>query len=239
MKKGILSMLIIGTGMGIGLLATNPSITEAATFSSPTKTTANNPSQSINSAQNLTNSDIKKITPYIMVENNTYKLNPSINNTTISKDRIAIAKQMIATSNDQIKKEHLIINEATKEALPYFQFNNYAAYDRNYTVSRFWWGHRYYFTSNISVSRGARHFRNISSDLMNGSLFLDAVGDVTSDLNEYVFVTANVLSYGVSYVAGRYTDLASGLISYNRHHKHNQIYADVPYSLKYSFHILH
>lgn len=33
--------------------------------------------------------------------------------------------------------------------------------------------------------------------------------------------------------------LARGLVRYNNRHTHSQIYADVPYSLRYSFHILH
>ena len=113
-----------------------------------------------------------------------------------------------------------------------------AAYNKNYTTKAFWWGKRYYFTSNIAVTRGARYFRHIASLRNDQSLFLSALGDSIAYASPYATLAANVASMGVGYVAGQYNGAASALVSYNNRHRHNQIYLDMNRTFQYSLHIL-
>lgn len=147
---------------------------------------------------------------------------------------------MLNTSNQEVKNSNEIIDPETKEMISHYNspFIVMAAYNKNFTTKAFWWGKRYYFTSNIAVTRGADYFRHIASLRDDQSLFLSALGDSIAYASPQATIAANIASMGVSYIAGQYNGAASALVSYNNRHRHNQIYLDMNRTFQYSLHIL-
>lgn len=187
----------------------------------------------------LSQEQIDEFDQFVTVNNNQYILSSRANNIFSSED-VKTVKEMLNTSNQEIKSNNELIDPESKEiiARDNSPFIVMAAYNKNYTTKAFWWGKRYYFTSNIAVSRGAKYFRHIASLRNDQSLFLSALGDSIAYASPYATLAANVASMGVSYVAGQYNGAASALVSYNNRHRHNQIYLDMNRTFQYSLHIL-
>lgn len=182
---------------------------------------------------------IDKFDQYVTVTDNQYVLNSDVSNK-FSKSDILTVKNMLISTNTEIRKSNEIIDPETKEifATTGSPFLVMAAYNKNYTTKGFWWGKRYYFTSNSAVNKGAKYFRHVSSLRYNDSLFLSALADSIAYASPYATLAGNVASMGVSYVSSQYNGAASALISYNNKHKHNQIYLDMNKTFQYSLHIL-
>lgn len=187
----------------------------------------------------LSQQTINQFDQYVTVVNNRFVLNQTaIYN--FSAGEVSVVKKMLNTSNQEVKENNEIIDPNTKEIINQSAdpFIVMAAYNKNYTTKAFWWGKRYYFTSNIAVTRGARYFRHIASLRNDQSLFLSALGDSIAYASPYATLAANVASMGVGYVAGQYNGAASALVRYNNRHRHNQIYLDMNRTFQYSLHIL-
>lgn len=187
----------------------------------------------------LSQEQIDQFDKFVVVKDNSYVLDSKVNQN-FSTNEVLVVKEMLNTSNREVKNNNLIIDPDTKEILDQnaSPFVIMAAYNKNYTTKAFWWGKRYYFTSNIAVTRGARYFRHIASLRNDQSLFLSALGDSIAYASPYATLAANVASMGVGYVAGQYNGSASALVSYNNRHRHNQIYLDMNRTFQYSLHVL-
>lgn len=130
------------------------------------------------------------------------------------------------------------IDTESKEIYTPVKYFSFAVHKSNYTTKTFWWGKRYYFTSNEAVKRGAAHFRKIANDRGNDSIFWSAVGDAVAYISPWYTLAANLASLGVQGVANRFNRAASDLVSYNNKHRKNRIYLDFNFSCQYSLHIL-
>lgn len=232
-KKGAIAIL------GLQLLTVftiSGGIVNAETLNNTTKNTRKVVKQD---QVKLSQNTIDDFDKYITIKNNSYILNSNVD-TIFPEDEVSTVKDMLSSANEEIKKHHEIIDPSTKEIvnLNTSPFIVMAAYNKNYTTKAFWWGKRYYFTSNIAVNRGAKYFRHISSLRYNDSLFLSALGDSIAYASPYATLAANVASMGVGYVAGQYSAAATALVKYNNRHRHNQIYLDLNRTFQYSLHIL-
>lgn len=175
---------------------------------------------------------------YVRVENNQYIFDESDAKKVLSDEDVKAIKQEIDDKNKQILNDKLKIDSETKEILPQRRLYRVAAHSKNYTTKNFWWGKRYYFTSNEAVTRGAKHFRKIANDRGNDSLFWSAVGDAVAYISPWYTLAANLASLGVQGVANRFNSAASALVAYNNKHRKQKIYLDFNFSCQYSLHVL-
>lgn len=175
----------------------------------------------------LNESIIKKADQYIYVSDNQYRLRSS-DDLKLDSDQISLINKTLEKSNENIIAQKLIIDPETKIAFPSGQGQRLlsrAAYNKNYTYKNFWWGTRYYFTSNAAVEQLAHNFNQKANILTAGGI----LGGVVS-------VGSVVAIAGAT--AWFFNKMASDLRYYNSTHVHNQIYMDLNMSLSYSFHIL-
>lgn len=98
-------------------------------------------------------------------------------------------------------------------------------WQKNYTSASFWWGTRYYFTSNQAVVQ-------MQAEHANNALAWGAVGAI-----------GGAISGGVTFIAGEataiyFTKQANDLSYYNARHRHHRIYMDVTATGIYSLHVL-
>lgn len=178
--------------------------------------------QSSNSQNNkLDESTINYVNQFISVVDNQYVLNlPS--DSSLTPDQVAAIKDLVQKSNDNVKQKNLLIDTTTKVAnskVPKITLR--AAYNKHYTYANFWWGTRYYFTSNAAVEEFSYQFQNYGILLGVAGVAGGALGAIIG---------------GVS--AGYFTKIALDLEHYNALHNKNQIYLDLGYNLVYSCHIL-
>lgn len=187
----------------------------------------------------LSQSVINEIDGYISVKNNQFILSPVAKSNFNAQD-ISLVDKIIAGVNNEVIKDNNFIDPNTKEIIDRNgqYFNSFAAYNKNFTTKRFWWGKRYYFTSNIAVKRGAAYLRKVGNSRYNLSIFLGAIGDSVGYVYPGWAAFANLTGLTVSAAADQYFNAASGLIKYSRRHKHDQIYMDFNHFCQYSFHVL-
>lgn len=173
----------------------------------------------------LSESVINYADQYISVVNNQYVLNlPS--NSDLSTDQIVAIKNTIAESNINIVTQGLVIDPITRIAnIAIPVITPRAAYNKNFTYKNFWWGTRYYFTSNAAVEQLAHNFDQKAQTLMVGGI----IGGVASAGSAVAVAGVGSLFF---------SKMASDLRYYNSTHIHNQIYMDLNMALSYSFHIL-
>lgn len=116
-----------------------------------------------------------------------------------------------------IKQQHGVINPETKEVMTITTFVS------GLSTKWFWWGERYYFTSNAAVA-------NVSHRMRNQADTLAGLG-----------VLGTVLSSGTAAVVGGsaaiyFNNVANNLDYYNSIHIHSHIYMDMGYSDYYTLH---
>lgn len=170
----------------------------------------------------LTESQIKKVDPYVMVVNNRYQLRSDATSTFGSKELNEV-QQMLNKANENVTNNHLTIDPVSKSTAQ--NINTRAAWNQHYTYTNFWWGSRYYFTSNAAVDE-------MVSDLGNITFGFDVAGTIGT-----LFTGGGAAA--VATTASMYfSSMSAYLQLYNNSHRHNQIYMDVNYAGDYSCHIL-
>lgn len=149
---------------------------------------------------------------YVSVVNNQFVLSiPSSAN--VSNDLVAKAQEMVNKSNQSITKNHSVVNANT--IMPNPIFASKAAWHSYYTYTNFWWGTRYYFTSNAAVTQLVNEFNNYAAALTVGAVaLLGGLG------------------------AAHFTKVANDLNYYNSTHSQNQIYMDMNGAGAYDMHVL-
>lgn len=139
-------------------------------------------------------------------------------------------KNQLNTVNNNIKENGLIIDPDTKEIVKYSPYIMFAAGVRGANrlssgcyVYVFWWGARFYFTSNAAVS----WFRG---KLSTGSSIASLASAVS-------LATGHGITSTLTKTLGMYADsMSNRLNNYNKAHKHSKIYMDVNFGSIYSFH---
>lgn len=134
------------------------------------------------------------------------------------------------STNKEIKNNDFIIDPETKAIVKYSPYINFAASvpgaarlrDGCY-VRWFWWGFRFYFTSNAAVSWFRGILGGASSGATIGSLVVGATG--------------NALPAATIEAFGMYSDsMSRDLYNYNANHRNSKIYMDLNGVFQYSFH---
>lgn len=137
-------------------------------------TTSNLSNKSKDQSQDkaISQEKIDQFDQFVTVNNNQYVLSSKVNDIFSVQD-IKTVQEMLNTSNQEVKNSNEIIDPETKEIISHYNspFIVMAAYNKNFATKAFWWGKRYYFTSNIAVTRGADYFRHIASLRNDQSLF--------------------------------------------------------------------
>ncbi|MFC6164212.1 hypothetical protein ACFP3T_05950 [Lactiplantibacillus dongliensis] len=173
-------------------------------------------------ATGLTESQIQKINPYVTVLNNRYQLNHTASGA-FNKQELKQIKLSISQANKTVIEQHLTIEPVTKSTVSIPESK--AAWNSHYTATNFWWGTRYYFTSNAAVAEMTNELSNIEYGFdvagVIGTLFTDGGA-------------AAVATTATAY----FNSMSIYLNHYNNNHRHNQIYMDVNYSGGYSCHVL-
>lgn len=213
MKKAVVFSLLLPMTMAT-LLGTSAT----AFASTPEQTMSMNQTDN----QSLTTQTIQSVDKYVTVSGNRYHLSATAAQE-FSKGQLIQINQSIDQANRNVAEQQLKIDSKTKVAEPTTEL--FAAYNTKYTTKNFWWGTRYYFTSNAAVRKMCNELGGIASAFNIGGAI------------------AGILSNGAaSAVAGAaniyFSHLSSGLNRYNNQHPHNQIYMDVSYSGGFSYHIL-
>lgn len=168
---------------------------------------------------------ISRIDEYVVIKNNQYVLElPDNVKDLFTSDEIAQVENNISKANENVDQSSLLIDAETKTTESESQTTTAAAYNKHFTWKNFWWGTRYYFTSNAAVDE-------FVWDFTNKSIVLGALGAAGSLGG---VVPGLIGAVGAAYFA----KVANDLNYYNQRHSHNQIYLDMNYSLGYSFHIL-
>lgn len=178
--------------------------------------------QTQNSSYGLSEAQVNRINPYITVSNNQYHFNAQTLND-FNQQELQIIDDSIQQANVNIIQQHLTINVQTKIATSTIQSK--AAWNSHYTSANFWWGTRYYFTSNQAVTE-------MQYQLTNGAIawgIAGAIGGVLSGGGAAVVAAAPAAWLG---------KMSNDLGYYNSTHSHNQIYMDVNYAGNYSMHVL-
>lgn len=195
----------------------------------------------------LSDIDKAKIDPHVVVVDNRFELIGDANNIGISNETYENAKNTISKANEAVKESSNTINSKTKSAagtpgnqliktsnknfshgLTNLTLNKakQSAHmtmlgNSNYTYSYFWWGCRYYFTSNAAVAQLVHEFHGYSSTLTIGAAI------------------AAPLSPAGGFAAGAgawyFDNVAENLEYYNSTHMNYRVYLDMAYSLNYSF----
>lgn len=176
----------------------------------------------------LSDKDISNFDQYVTVENNQYVLNLPKDNT-FSDSKIAEVQYSLEKANQSVIEHNLRINQLTKtsQAVVMGEDAKYTFLDskssHSFTFKNFWWGTRYYFTSNAAVNDFVHDFQDKS--IVLGALgAAGAIGGV---------IPALVGAAGAAYFA----KVANDLNYYNQRHSKSRIYLDMNYSLGYSFHV--
>lgn len=209
---------VLGSSYEINASANNT--TQSAKMITQPKTNSNNNISS--NSVGLTENQIQKIDPYVTVSNNQYQLNNQASSE-LNKRELQQATYSINQANKNVTQLHLTIDSATKRAMPSLESS--AAWDSHYTTGNFWWGTRYYFTSNAAVAQ-------MTSELQAYTELADIAG-VIGKL--FLSPAPQMVAMG----AGIYfTSMSAYLNNYNNSHQNNQIYMDVNWVADYSCHIL-
>lgn len=211
--------IVVASVSGL-MLGSVPLTTGTQIVSADTVSTVKN-----NTNKVVSDSLVSRIDDYVVVKNNQYVLElPDNVKTQFTLDEMTQVENSIIKANEHVDKNSLAINAGTKTTDSSIQTMNRAAYNKHFTWKNFWWGTRYYFTSNAAVNEFYWTFTNVSI-VMGG---LAAVGSLGG-------AVAGILPA----VTGAYfAKVANDLNYYNQRHVRNQIYMDMNYSLGYSFHIL-
>ena len=173
-------------------------------------------------SRGLTESQINKIDPYVSVVNNQYQLSQNATSA-LSHNELQEAERSIETANTTVNQQHLTIDKRTKAA--HTMLSTKAAWHSYYTFANFWWGTRYYFTSNEAVAQ-------MQNELGNDAIAIGIAGAIGGALTGG---GAAVVAAG----AGAYLQkMSNDLGYYNSTHLHNQIYMDVNLAGFYSMHVL-
>lgn len=186
----------------------------------------------------VTIDDVHKADEYVSVKGNRFVFDEQKAREKLSSEDVKVINDQIARVNQQIASNSMKIDTESKEIYTPVKYFSFAVHNSNYTTKKFWWGKRYYFTSNEAVKRGAAHFRKIANDRGNDSIFWSAVGDAVAYISPWYTLAANLASLGVQGVANRFNRAASDLVAYNNKHRKNRIYLDFNFSCQYSLHIL-
>ena len=166
------------------------------------------------------NYDIQVLDKYVSVINNQFVLSiPRSAN--VSSDLVVKAQEIVNKSNQSITKNHSIVNVNTKIIMPNPIFSSKAAWHSYYTYTNFWWGTRYYFTSNAAVNQLVHEFNNYAAALAVGGYFTVGTAALLGGL-------------GAAY----FTKVANDLTYYNSNHSQNQIYMDMNAAGAYDMHVL-
>lgn len=160
----------------------------------------------------VSDSLVSRIDDYVVVKDNQYVLElPDNAKTLFTSDEIAVVKTNLYKANENVNKNALAIDVENKTTESEPQVMTAAAYNKHVTTKNFWWGTRYYFTSNAAVDEFVWSLNN----------------------------TAIGLGAAIGVVGGAYfAKVANDLNYYNQTHSHNQIYMDVNWSFFYSCHVL-
>lgn len=210
--KKIMVTSVAGLMLGGVPLATGAQVVSADTVSTATSE-VNTP---------VSNSLVSSIDDYVVVKNNQYVLELSDNvKTQFTSDEIAQVENNIVKANENVDKNSLAIDTRTKTSESKPRMMSRAAYNKHVTTRSFWWGMRYYFTSNAAVNEFVWGLNNkaigVGAFALVGGPLATAAGAISAG---YFYKAANDLNY------------------YNQTHSRNQIYMDVNWSFFYSFHIL-
>ncbi|QBX95158.1 hypothetical protein [Lactiplantibacillus plantarum] len=195
------------------------SVSKAVAIAAPKQHVIRNTSLDSHSLSEL---QINKVDSYILVVNNQYQLNKRAT-TILSNTELQAVENSISIANTTVKQQHLTIDQKTKTSQP--MSNTKAAWHSYYTSANFWWGTRYYFTSNAAVAQ-------MQNELANYSIALGITGALGGALS--VGGAAIVSAGADAYL----TKMSSDLGYYNATHLHNQIYMDVNFAGFYSMHVL-
>lgn len=89
----------------------------------------------------LSQEQIDQFDKFVVVKDNSYVLDSKVNQN-FSTNEVLVVKEMLNTSNREVKNNNLIIDPDTKEILDQnaSPFVIMAAYNKNYTTKAFWWG---------------------------------------------------------------------------------------------------
>lgn len=168
-------------------------------------------------------SKIQDLDEYVSVVDNKFELKVP-DNINVSKEIMQEAEVAIKKSNDLANNNHLTIDKNSK-VIEDNSPTTRAAWHSYYTYKNFWWGIRYYFTSNSAVNMLAHEWENTAAILALGGI-----------AGTYLSAGSSIMILGVG--SWYFTNTASQLRYYNSMHLKNQIYMDVNYALQYDFHIL-
>ena len=139
-------------------------------------------------------------------------------------------EKKLAETNKEVKNEGFIIDPETKAIVNVSPYVNFAAGVKGAARLRsgcyvrwFWWGFRFYFTSNAAVNWFRGILGGASSGATIGSLVAGATGHGLSATTIEAF--------------GMYSDsMSRDLYNYNAKHRHSKIYMDLNGTFQYSFH---
>jgi hypothetical protein len=195
----------------------------------------------------LSNTDKAKIDPHVVVVDNQFELLGTADSIGVSEETYENAKNTISKANDAINESSEIINSKTKVATGKATnqvvntSNKKSSYkltsltvnktkkgariqklgNSNYTYAYFWWGCRYYFTSNAAVQQLQDEFNDYASQLA-------IAGVISAPISPAAGVCAGVGGW-------YFSNVAQNLDKYNRQHMQSRIYLDMGYSTTYSF----
>jgi len=170
----------------------------------------------------VSDSLVSRIDDYVVVKGNQYVLELSDKAKTLfTSEEIASVQSNLSKANANVKNNALEIDAETKTTESAPQIMTYARYNKHATFKNFWWGTRYYFTSNAAVNEFCWQLNNVAIGAGAAGMLGGAIGA------------------GIGTVVGSYfAKMSNDLNYYNQMHSHNQIYMDVNFALIYSCHIL-
>lgn len=154
------------------------------------------------------------------------KLGEKVLPTTVSSQ---IQSQLNAT-NKEIKANNFIIDPETKAIVKYSPYINFAASVSGAARLRsgcyvrwFWWGFRFYFTSNAAVT----WFRGILGGASSGA----TIGNLVAAATGHAMAATTIEAFGM------YADsMSRDLYDYNKKHRRSKVYMDLNGVFQYSFH---
>ena len=175
MLYGLLATsLLVPTFLGSAIKASADTVTQDVKTTAVATPTQHVLTHSQDSSKGLSESKIKQIDPYISVANNQYQLSEKAFDV-FSQQELQVIQNTIKEANTNIAQQHLKIDAQTKEAISPIQSK--AAWDSHYTTANFWWGTRYYFTSNEAVAQ-------MQHELTGGAIAWGIAGAVGSIVAE-------------------------------------------------------
>ena len=190
---------------------------------------------SSNYQSNLTQSEIQdrlveKADQYVVVENNQFVLKLP-EKTTFSENEIIVLNSMIQEANRNINASGNTIDPITKEIVEKSDQNQFIStfrmpYSRYYSSRFFWWGIRFYFTSNAAV----KQFRDEIRGWQNGYNYLGSLGAIVGQ-PIVTLITGGAYAY--------FEMMSNDLNRFNNRHPYNQIFMDVGYTTYYKMYVLY